>query len=109
MLMATRSLKVYHADIEMDVQVRLYMPEQDDQAWICKYEIDWPTGAKRSVARGVDAVQAILLALYKIGIEIYTSDYHRAGELLWLARGRGYGFPVSKSVRDLLTGDDIGL
>jgi hypothetical protein len=109
MLMAVRSLKVHHADAELDVQVRLYMPEQDDQAWICKYEIGWPTGVRRSVARGVDAIQAILLALYKIGIEIYTIDYHKAGELSWLAKGRGYGFPVSKSVRDLLTGDDVGL
>jgi hypothetical protein len=109
MLMAIRSLKAYHANEEIDVQVRLYMPEQDDQAWICKYEIGWPTGEKRSVARGVDAIQAILLALYKIGIEIYTSDYHKAGQLIWLAKGRGYGFPVSKSVRDLLTGDDVGL
>jgi hypothetical protein len=109
MLMAIRSLKVWHADADVDVQVRLYMPEQDEQAWVCKYEIGWPTGVKRSLARGVDAIQAILLALYKIGIEIYTSDYHKAGKLTWLAPGRGYGFPVSKSVRDLLTGDDVGL
>jgi hypothetical protein len=109
MLMAVRSLKVNHADAELDVEVRLYLPERDDQAWICKYEIGWPTGVKRSVARGVDAIQAILLALSKIGVEIYTSDYHKAGKLIWLAKGRGYGFPVSKSVRDLLTGDDVGL
>lgn len=109
MLMAVRSLKVCHADADIVVHVRLYMPEQDEQAWICKYEIGWPAGEKRSFARGVDAIQAILLALYKIGIEIYTSDYHKAGELTWLAPGRGYGFPVSKSVRELLTGDDVGL
>jgi hypothetical protein len=105
MLMAIRSLRVWHAGGDVDVEVRLYMPEQDEQAWVCNYEIGWPTGMKRSVARGVDAIQAILLALYKI----YTSDYHKAGKLIWLAPGRGYGFPLSKSVRDLLTGDDVGL
>ena len=109
MLMAIRSLTVHDADAELDVEVRLYLPEQDDQAWICKYEIGWPTSVRRSDARGVDAFQAILLALYKIGIEIHTSDYHKAGKLTWLAKGRGYGFPVSKSVRDLLTGDDVDL
>jgi hypothetical protein len=109
MLMAIRDLKICNADTDVDVQVRLYQPEQDEQAWICKYEIGWPTGAKHSFARGVDAIQAILLALYKIGIEIYTSDYHRAGKLIWLVPGRGFGFPVSKSVRDLLIGDDVDL
>jgi len=55
MLMAIRSLRVWHAGADVDVEVRLYMPEQDEQAWICKY-----------VAQGVDAIQAILLALYPL-------------------------------------------
>jgi len=45
----------------------------------------------------------------EFGIEIYTSEYHRQGKLSWCELGRGYGFPVTANVRDLLQGDDVGL
>jgi hypothetical protein len=57
-------------------------------------------------AMGVDAVQALELALKMIGALIYTSDHHAAGNLMWEAQGKGYGFPVSRTIRDLLVGDD---
>ena len=41
-----------------------------------------------------------------IGAEIYTSKYHKAGELCWETPGKGYGFPVVPTLRDLLQGDD---
>lgn len=34
------------------------------------------------------------------------SSYHKSGKLALDARGRGYGFPVVSSLRDLLEGDD---
>jgi len=51
-------------------------------------------------------VQAVLLTMQKIGTEIYMSEYHKSGRLLWTAPGRGYGFPVPSNLRDLLIGDD---
>lgn len=56
-------------------------------------------------------MQALTLALQKIGTEIYTSDFHKSGLLSWddskKSNSRtGYGFPVMPSVRDLLIGDD---
>jgi hypothetical protein len=41
-----------------------------------------------------------------IGAEIYTSDYHKLGQLIWREPAQGYGFPVPLSIRDLLVGDD---
>jgi hypothetical protein len=85
------------------------MPEEDDGSWWCRYEIEWPSGKKASAAAGVDSVQSIMLALQKIGVEVYTSDYHKSGSLTWIGSGRGYGFPVAANVRDLLVGDDADL
>jgi hypothetical protein len=60
-------------------------------------------------AGGVDAVQALDLAMRMIGAQIYASDHHASGKLMWLEPGKGYGFPVTKGIRDLLTGDDRNL
>lgn len=57
-------------------------------------------------AGGVDAVQALELALKIIGAQLYASDHHASGRLMWEAPGKGYGFPVPTSMRDLLIGDD---
>jgi len=110
MLNATRVLKIRDADRELDVQVRVLMPEEEDNKyWTCKYEIAWPTETNRGFAAGIDAIQALLLALQIIGIRIYTSSYHEAGNLMWDIPGQGYGFPVSKNLRDLLIGGDVDL
>jgi hypothetical protein len=109
MPIGNRSLKILDPDGNIEVEVRLFMPEKDDQAWICRYEIDWPTRVKRSFAAGVDGIQAILLALHKIGISLYASEYHKNGKLIWQDPGHGCGFPISNNVRDLLIGDNMDL
>jgi len=65
--------------------------------------------ARRKVDKlrgGIDSAQAITLALQKIGTEIYFGDYHKSGNLFWESPGKGYGFPLPPSARDLLIGDD---
>ena len=74
--------------------------------WICRYEIDWPSGREAYFAAGVDGMQALILALRTISVEIYTSEHHEAGTLRWFEPGRGYGFPACSSLRDVLIGDD---
>lgn len=51
-------------------------------------------------------MQALVLALQMIGFEVYTSDYHEAGELYFDKLGEGYGLPVMPPYRDLLQGED---
>jgi hypothetical protein len=109
MLMATRHLAVSDESGVKEVVVRIFMPERNDESWICRYEIDWPHQTSSRYAAGFDSVQAVVLALQMIGSEIYTSNYHRSGSLRWTEEGRGYGFPVPYSLRDVLVGDDVTL
>jgi Domain of unknown function (DUF6968) len=94
---------------DTEVSIRLFKPEESDGAWICRYEIDWPSRKQSSFAAGIDSIQALLLALQRIGVEIYTSAYHQAGSLKWFEPTRGYGFPIAHNLRDLLIGDDVNL
>ena len=53
--------------------------------------------AREGPAFGVDSIQSILIALQKVGAEIYTSEAHKSGKLSWLERGDGYGFPLPRN------------
>ena len=107
MLIATRTLTLRTADGDKPVPIRIFAPEQKDvRAWSCRYEIDWPDRQKCMDAGGADLVQALEIALKLIGATIYTSTYHQSGNLFFETPGKGYGFPVSPNIRDLLVGDD---
>ena len=104
-----RSLQIETAGGEKQVPVTFYRPTQREDDWECEYEIGWPTGARRFKAHGIDSVQSLLLALQMVGAELYTSDAHRSGKLMWLERGAGYGLPLPSGIRDLYEGDDKSL
>jgi hypothetical protein len=106
-IIATRTLKFRNGSGDVEIRIDIFSPERDGNAWKCSYEIGWPHGKWSSYAAGLDSVQAILLALHKIGVEIYFSDYHETGKLFWCAPGTGYGFPVPSSARDVMIGDDL--
>ena len=106
MPIATRVLKLRQATGEIEIPIRIFAPEQEAASWSCKFEVDWPDGTLTLAVGGVDAVQALELALKMIGAQIYASDHHASGKLMWLESGKGYGFPVTNSIRDLLEGDD---
>ena len=46
------------------------------------------------------------MTLERIGLDLYTSPYHEAGELVWTELGKGYGFPLPPNVRHLAAGAD---
>jgi hypothetical protein len=106
MLIATRVLKLRRATGDVEIPVRIFAPERRPGSWFCKFEVDWPDGPWAMAAGGVDAVQALELALKMIGAQIYASDHHASGNLFWEEPGRGYGFPVPRTIQDLLVGDD---
>jgi len=106
MLIATRVLTVRDGETETEVPVRLFAPVHEGRSWGCRYEIDWPHGQKAVTARGVDSVQALVIAFQMVGAELYTSRYHDAGTLIFDAPGNGYGFPLPANMRDMLVGDD---
>lgn len=106
MLIATRILKLRDATTDIEIPIRIFAPEEDQGDWKCRYEIEWPEGTRASAAWGFDAVQALYLALQKIGTDLYVSGYHKSGNLMWDKPGNGYGFPVPHNARDWLEGDD---
>ena len=89
-----------------DVPVLLEPLEEHPTYWSCSYSIGWPDRPKVAEARGADGIQALYLAMERIALDLYASEHHRSGRLSWQKQGRGYGFPVPKSARDELIGDD---
>lgn len=107
MIIAERTLRLVsgkHAGAI--VTVRIHLPEKMADHWACSYEIGWPEGTRISSGFGIDGVQAITLALQKIGTELYMSQHHHDRSLAFEEPGQGYGFPVHKPLRDILIGDD---
>lgn len=109
MVIATRKLAIRSEGCDVTFEVRLFEPISDDEASSCRYEIDWPSGQKHGRAVGIDSMQAIFLALQKIGIALYVSEYHKNAQLVWPMAGDGYGFPVPGNARDLLVGEDLDM
>jgi hypothetical protein len=106
MIIATRVLTLRRPTGDIEIPIRIFAPEQQTIDCVCRFEVDWPDGKWAMAAEGVDEVQALELALRIIGAQIYSSDYHASGQLMWLEPGKGYGFPVTNGIRDLLIGDD---
>lgn len=106
MLIASRTLRLRRDSADIPIPIRILDPEERDVDWACRFEIGWPDETTTMEAMGVDAVQALELAMKMIGAFIYTSDHHASGNLTWEVPGKGYGFPVSHNIRDLLIGDD---
>jgi hypothetical protein len=106
MIIGTRTLKLEKNNSTSNVAVRVYSPEQREEDWICRFEIDWPDGKVAQWGTGDDGIDAIFRALQMIGALLYASASHQQGKLSWLETGAGFGFPVPKNIRDLLEGDD---
>jgi hypothetical protein len=107
MIIAARELSLRTANGHLSVPIRVFLPEfEKEGVWLCRYEIGWPDKKSESSMGGFDSTQALVLVLQAIGAEIYSSNYHKSGNLFWETPGKGYGFPVTSGVRGLLEGDD---
>ena len=106
-MIAHRLLTLQSTSGNVDVPVAIFAPEQDEAGhWSCRYRIQWPDRAREFSAEGVDSMQALVCALQMIAADIYTSDEHVSGRLMWGNPNEGYGFPVTRSMRDDLRGND---
>ena len=106
MIIAERLLMLRRDGGEIKIPIEIHAPEKVRAEWRCRFVIGWPDGKAKRWGSGSDAVQSLLIAMQMIGAEIYTSSHHEAGRLYWFSPGRGYGFPVTNNIRDLLVGDD---
>ena len=66
------------------VTVRFLRPEPDGNDYRCDYKIVWPDRERSSYAMGIDAVQALLLAMQKAHVELQVSPEYKAGALCYL-------------------------
>ncbi len=107
MEIASRVLTLRNNQAETKIPIQIFAPEMERPGvWGCRYDVGWPDGFRSKTAWGVDGIQALYIALGMIGAEIYTSNYHKSGDLYWDKPGTGYGFPVASTLRDLLVGED---
>ena len=66
------------------LEVAIYAPVVDRDDFRCEYEItDQGKIVKGGYALGVDTLQAMILALQKVGADIVYSDYGRERKLYW--------------------------
>ncbi len=64
-----------------------------DQAWVCDYELDGPETQLRGEARGCDALQALVQAVYGVQAQVARCAEHLAGRLTWYGHNRHFGLP----------------
>jgi hypothetical protein len=82
MLIASRVLTLVEGERTIELPVRIFAPERSRTgSWFCRDEVDWPGEQHKMKMGGADSVQALVAALYAIGAEIYSSNYHRQATL----------------------------
>ena len=102
-VIATREFTL---DKDQKVEVLIGKPErcQDGVDWYCPYQKIGIGSGRVMRAQGVDAVQALVLALTMLGAELYCSKEYEAGRLSWdcgAVKG-DLGIPVPPNIQDLV-------
>ena len=103
MLIAERVFHLSGSD-KTEVFVRIFSPEKQKRDSSCQYEIHWPDQLVTRKIRGIDSAQALVLAIFMIGTELYSSSYHEQGRLTLDGKMGAFGFPVPKIIRDDVPG-----
>lgn len=92
----------------VEVVMEVPVADADDGDFRCAYRINGPRTQRRSHAMGIDAFQAIELAMQKIGTDLFFSEEGQHGELRWLDAPYEIGFPLPESTRDIAPGRNGG-
>ncbi len=80
------------------VVIRFFEPVADQADFRCDYEITGLDATRKSHGFGVDAVQALVLAMQKAHIDLLASRQAKAGELTWLGQP-DLGLPLPANVK----------
>ncbi len=62
-------------------RIAVMQPEPDGEDWRCELDLDWPSYKKSFPVMGVDAYQALELALRIMPVQIMTSESFHRGQL----------------------------
>lgn len=79
---------------------RFYAPEADGEDFACRYDIDWPEGARSRRVFGVDPVQALLLAMQGAHVDLLMAREDMGYTVRWMDSD-SLGLPLMGSLRDL--------
>lgn len=96
-LIASRALNLKNNN-STTVTIEIGKPQSfpDGRDYYCPFQITGLRDKIISYAAGVDAVQALLLTLERIGILLKESDENRMGNLVWFGSDN-LGFPLTDS------------
>jgi hypothetical protein len=79
------------------VEVLVYLPVKDQEDYRCKYEIkERDSIVKEGYALGVDSMQALTLALQKLGADILFSNEGKEQKLFWNGQNQDLGLLLPK-------------
>ena len=68
-----------------EVECRFFQPEEDGADSVCRFEIDWPQeGARSRSVYGVDAVQALTLAMKVAHAQLLAARERDRRVVTWL-------------------------
>jgi hypothetical protein len=87
---------------QLELPCRFFRPTRGSTDFQCRYEIAWQDRTHLREVSGIDAVQALLLAMEGAAADLLTSKEHQERRLSW-AGGGGLGLPVTASLEDLDT------
>lgn len=100
-IIATREFELA-GDPLGQVLVEILEPHPDGANWRCDFRVTGlDQGAFSFYAMGVDAAQALFLAMQNIASILYTTDEYKAGHLTWLGQGN-LGLPTPESIAHLV-------
>jgi hypothetical protein len=77
----------------VDVVVTIHEPQPEAQNYFCSFLIEGIPATSIKGVYGVDAIQALQLALQTIGAILYTAPEYQHGRLRWLDDSGDLGFP----------------
>ncbi len=88
--------RIFEVDGEAAFHVHVHVPvlEPDGITWRCSYRLDGPLTKRWRYALGDDSMQALVLALQIISVELELCEENRAGRLGYFAEPGDFGFPA---------------
>jgi hypothetical protein len=87
-----------------EVTISIERPFPNGQDFKCRYTIEWPEHTQHGNSMGIDAIQALILALQRLAVEINFSDYAKNKHLVWLEPEGGFGLPLPPNLTDMEVG-----
>lgn len=91
-VIASRILEV---DGAPNFHIRIGRPKlaPENDCWFCSYELVGPSTSRRGRSGGVDAMQALILALNMLAVDVEFSEESEQGRLSWL-ESKDVGLPL---------------